>query len=214
MRRLLLLVVLVLTGCAGMETPSPPQFTSVAIASADPSDPWCASGIFIQEDLLLTASHVSSYARGRMDIGAGAQDCEVLRGGQVGSATGDPKLTFPVYVNDWAVVRLRGSGLHPIARIGQAVAVGDKVWLQGFPNGIQVTTSGTVQAHASFGSSVPIPDQLLLVRGDMGIGTLKGASGGGVLDAHGELVGILVGVMRTSTGREFWVVRQTRDLFP
>ena len=214
MRFLLLLAALFLAGCSGMEAQAPPCFTSVAISSADPSNPWCASGVFIQEDLLLTASHVSSYARGRMDIGIGPQDCEVLRGGLVGSATGDPRRTFPVYVDDWAVVRLHASGSHPIARIGPPPVAGDSVWLQGFPNGLQVEVSGTVQSHASFGASVRIPEELLLVKGDVDIGTLKGASGGAVLNVRGELVGILVGVMRTSTGREFWVVRQACDLIP
>lgn len=211
MQRLLILLLLAsLGGGCTCPCPTPPAtFSSVSLGSIHSNQ--VASAVPVGRNLLLTVSHATSAeTEGSIVVDGWPTRYQLVAGGGVPALDGKAEETLPVYVQDWAILSLEGVFTKTPPGIGEPPVPGDTVWLQGFPAGKRQTLQGTVRS--GFGTTI-IPDELYMVEGrDRGV-VLEGASGGAVLNCHGELVGIMIGYADAEySDAPFWIVRKVDNL--
>lgn len=212
MQRLLIVLLLVSLGgggCRCKSTAPPATFSAVSIGSTDSNR--VASGVPIGPSRLLTVSHATSGEKeGGIVVDGWPVRYQLVAGGAVRAVGGTVEETFPVYIHDWAILHLDGVFSNIVTGIGETPLPGDTVWLQGFPAGRPLTLQGTVRSE--FGTTI-IPPELLVVEGQSRDIMLHGASGGAILNSHGELVGIMIGYADAENSAvPYWIVRKVSDL--
>ena len=142
------------------------------------SDGWLGSGVFVGDDLILTVRHVAEDANNLYAVGADGVRYPVV------------SVTLCQDGNDLVLARVKTPVIEPGVRLGAAV-VGETVTHIGYPltEGPTVTRGIISRVNAD----VPQLGSVRMIQTDAYAD--HGSSGGPIFDEHGELLGVVVGVM-------------------
>lgn len=151
------------------------------------------SAVAISEDLALTNCHVMQGAGRDAILGAGEGE------------TSRVEIVASNVVADRCVIRSRDLKLKPVAgvRATESLAIGEPVYAIGNPRKLERTLSDGILSGKRLMSAFPMLQTTAAIS--------PGSSGGGLFDAHGNLVGITTSSLRGAQhinfaipAAEFW----------
>ena len=148
------------------------------------------SGFAISGDYIVTNAHVV----------AGAASVEVYEpgGDLLGVATFATALDIEL---DLAVLRVPSIARRPLAIAAAQPRVGDSIWALGAPMGLEGTvSSGIIAATRNIG-----PNEFLQITAPIS----TGSSGGPVVDARGQVIGVVTGMLREGQNLNFAIPSST-----
>ncbi|MDT8405823.1 MAG: serine protease [Methylococcales bacterium] len=182
-RRYALLLLLYLT--SAMSAPNWQAANSVVkiLAKADARQQHLGSGVLIDHDLVVTNCHVTRKAT----------QIQVIKNDQLYRVISQARLPEL----DVCVVRTQTRLPFDTAPLGQA-QVGQTVQLFGYPFalGVRMHEGRLIAAHPYQNNHILEVDQ----------GFMQGASGGGVFDQQGRLIGLMTFIGRDERGLHFYAI--------